>query len=269
MTGMMRPPRAAAAIATALLAAINATAAPSSGACAVAGGAPCVIDLHGPHAPKLSANCTTEPWSRYLRFTLPDRIADSNKDGWWETVVEIALDPAVECGGANFRIHFEDPIDEWSVNIGDSPTNNGLGGDAGTTNDSAELQVCEGLLSVFTAATPNMGTLRFDRILDLNLPPLGGKYADVKISDQSLSFDMPGVLAGHRPLHWKLQTPIFGLLYALVPRAASSGPEGARKKDKGIYAAFNRVVFEADKTTETRATRVGTGVRRVEITLTP
>jgi hypothetical protein len=267
MTGMMRPLRAAA-TAAALVAAMNAMAASSSGACAVAGSAPCVIDLHGPHAPKLSANCTSEPWSRYLRFTLPDRFADSNKDGWWETVVEIALDPVKECSGASLRIHFEEPVDAWSVDIGDSPTNDGFGGDAGTTRDAAELQVCGDVLSVFTAAAPTVGTLRCDRILDWNLPPVGGKYADVKISDQSLSFDMPSAIAG-RPLHWKLQTPIFGLLYALVPRSGSSGPDGAMKKDKGIYAAFNRVVFEADKTTETRGTRLGTGVRRVEITLTP
>lgn len=199
---------------------------------------------------------------------LPGRFVDSNKDGWWETVVEIALDPAKECGCVKLRIHFEDPVRDWSVNVGDSPTNDGYGGDAGTTNYAAEMEVRQGVLSVFTAPSSNIGTLRFDKILEWNLPTLGGRHADVEICEQVLVFDMPGAFAGNRPLHWKLQTPTVGVLYSLAPRPGPPGPEGAKKRDKGLYAGFNRVIHEADKAIK-RPRRVGTGVRRVEITLSP
>ena len=167
------------------------------------------------------------------------------------------------------RIHFEDPVHDWSVNVGDSPTNNGLGGDAGTTDFAAEMQVMESILQVFTIASPRLAAKRMDTILEWNLPPLGGRHADLEICDQTLAFDMPGAYAGDRPLHWKIQTPVFGLLYSLAPRPGPAAPEGAKKKDRGIYAGFNRVVYEADKATEKRKPRIGTGVRSVEITLSP
>jgi len=257
------------AAASVLLAAAAPEAGQSGDSCAAAGSSPCVMELHGPHAPSMSPNCSAEPWSRYLKLTLPGRFADSNKDGWWETVVEIALDPAKECGCVKLRIHFEDPVRDWSVNVGDSPTNNGLGGDAGTTNYAAELQVHKGVLAVFTVASPNLGPIRMDTILQWTLPPLGGRHADLEICEQALVFDMPGAFAGNRPLHWKLQTPIFGLLYSFAPRPGLPGPEGAKKKDKGLYAGFNRVVYGADKATPNSPPRIGTGVRRVEITLSP
>jgi hypothetical protein len=239
---------------------------PADSSCLVAGRNPCVVELRGPHAPSSSPDCATEPWSRYLRFVLPDRFVDANSDGWWETVVEIALDPSKECGGAKLRIHFEDPVGAWSVNVGDSPTNNGYGGDAGTTRYAAEMQIREGLLTVYTAAIPQLGSPRFDAILEWTLPALGGRHVDVEVGDQSLVFDMPGAFAGDRPLHWKLGTPVGGALYSLAPRAGPEGPEAASVKDKGLYAGFNRVIGEAGPG---HGRRIGTGVRRVAITLSP
>jgi hypothetical protein len=214
----------------------------------------------------VSPECVAEEWSRYLKFTLPGRFVDSDENGWWETVVEIAIDPAKECGCVKLRIHFEDPVAEWSVNIGDSPTNDGYGGDAGTTNSAAEMYILRSLLSVCTAASPQLGTQRFDRILDWELPALGGRHADVEICDQALVFDLPGAFADDRPLHWRLQTPTIGALYSFAPRAGVSIPESTKKKDKGVYAGFNRVIHEPHRE---GGSRVGTGVRRVEITLTP
>jgi hypothetical protein len=238
----------------------------SGGSCAVAGSSPCVIELHGPQAPKLSANCSAEPWTRYVKLMLPGRFVDSDKNGWWETVVEIALDPSKECGCATIRIEFQDPVAAWSVNVGDSPTNNGFGGDAGTTIYAAEMQILGDLLSVFTAGSPNLAAPRFDGILQSSLPLLGGKHVDLEICDQVLVFDMPGGLVGGRPIHWRLQTPASGLLYSLAPRPGHAGTEGANRKDRGIYAGFNRTVTEGDPG---RSARIGTGVRRVEITLAP
>jgi hypothetical protein len=80
---------------------------------------------------------------------------------------------------------------------------------------------------------------------------------------------MPGAVAGERPLHWKLRTPLFGHLYSFAPRSGLAGSEVANKKDNGLYAGFNRVIYEAEKPTPTRTSRISTGVRSVEITLSP
>jgi hypothetical protein len=200
---------------------------------------------------------------------LPDRFADSDKDGWWETVTEIVLDPAKECGCVKLRIHFEDPVGGWSVNIGDSPTNNGFGGDARTTLFGAEMQIYLGILAVFTATTPNLAAPRHDTLLEWPLPPLRGRRADIEICDQALVFDMPGVLAGDPSLHWRIQTPVTRLLYSFAPRPGAAGPQGEMTRDRGLYAGFNRVVYGAEKGSKTSLPRIGTGVRRVEITLSP
>ncbi len=249
----------------ALLLSVCAASGSFAGSCAVVGKEACVLELHGPKAPVASVACTSEPWSRYLRLLPADRFVDSNKDGWWETVVEIALDPARECGCAKLRIHFEDPVRDWSVDIGDSPTNNGWGGDAGTTFHEAELQIHQGLLSVFTASR-NQGARGVDPILEWTLPSLGDRYADVEICDQVIEFDMPGGLAGRRPLRFRLQTPNIGVLYSFAPLPGSPGAESAMKKDKGVYVGLNRVV----RLSSTGGpSRIGTGVRRVEISLSP
>jgi hypothetical protein len=254
------------AAASVLLVAALPAAGQSDGPCAAAGRSPCVVELHGPSAPSMSPDCSAEPWSKYLTFKLPGRFADSNADGWWETVVGIALDPAKACSCVKLRVHFEHPVGDWSVNLGDSPTNDGYGGDAGTTNYAAEMYILRNLLSVCTAASPKLGMQRFDKILEWDLPSLGGRFADVEICDQVLAFHMPGALADDRPLQWKLQTPTIGALYSLAPRPGLPGPEGAKKKDQGVYAGFNRVIHEAEKN---ESPRFGTGVRRVEISVFP
>lgn len=240
-----------------------------SGPCPVREAAPCVIELHGPGSPSASASCTAEPWSRSLQLTLPTKWADSNKDGWWETVLRIPLDPARDCSCARFKIDFDAPGVGFHVNIGDSPTNNGYGGDAGTTHDSAETQILARRLSVFSSvpALAKGPTNLLDRLLDLDLPPLTGRTMNIEVCDQSLAVELSPGRGETKPLHWKLQTLNAGLLYALAPRHAVEGTPAAPLEDHAIYAAFNRVIHVLDGPPSNN--RAGSAVRRVEIMLSP
>jgi len=229
---------------------------PAGAACAVAGGKPCIIDLHGSTAPRLSRECTSEPWSRYLRPVLPGKFVDLDENGWWETVVEIALDPARGCGCAQLRIHYAKPITNWTVNLGDSPTSDGYGGDAGTTFDEAELQIQGQTVFVYSASRGE-GTPGVGRVLDSPLPPLAGKFLDVEVCDQQVLLEVPGGLAGGGPYRVKLSASVLGGLFAFAR------PDGGTGKDRGLYAAFNRVVYLPSGAQR----RIGTGVRRVELRL--
>ena len=200
-------------------------------------------------------------------FTQPGKWSDSNKDGWWETVLRIPLDPAKECGCAHFRIFFEGPNKGMNVNVGNSPTNNGHGGDAGTTPDSAEVQVLSGKLSVYSRI-PSLASgpsPLLDRLLDLDLPPLAGRVLAMEVCDQSIAFELSPGKGETKPLRWKLQTLNSGLLYVLSPRI-EDGPK-ALNAEHAIYASFNRVIHQLDGLPSHG--RAGTGVRRVEITLSP
>jgi len=230
--------------------------------CAVSEMEPCAIRLRGRGAPGVSASCLAEPWSRYVQFTLPDRWADSNGDGWWETVVRISLDPLKECGCARFRLRFDDPVERWALNIGDSPTNNGYGGDDGTTPDSAEVQVMDRVLEVFSAVVPATNGAA-ERIQEMQLGRLGGREMQLVVCDQSVEVVLSPQPPVAEPLRFKLDTSHSRLLFSL---AATGERAGGRGNDHAIHAAFNRVIHVLGAAPDKQ--RVGSGVTRVEISLT-
>lgn len=239
-----------------------------TGPCPVATAKPCVIELSGPRAPSASAECAAKPWSRFIHFLQPEKWSDSNKDGWWETVVAIALDPAKDCGCAHVKVVYGGPSRVFSLNLGDSPTNDGFGGDAGTTFDSAEVQIQDNLLSVFSGEGPAGRRSRIQRLYTMELPPMAGRTVEFDICDQSLVFALtagPGPAA--LPITWTLQTLNTGLLFSLAPRTHSEEAGARAAQDHAIYAAFNRVIHTVDG--KPSRDRFGSGVRRVELTLTP
>jgi hypothetical protein len=221
-----------------------------------------VLTLEGPGAPAASAACSSAAWSRFLRFTLPERFADPGRDGAWETVLEVHLDPAKDCGCARLRVSFGEAVSGWTVHLGDSPTNNGHGGDEGTTSDAAEMHVLERQVTVYTVA--QAARRQVDRLLDVTVPPLGGRTVEIEACDQSLGFEiLPAAGEQASPSKWKLETLSAGLLFSLVPREEREGQESG----KVLYVAFNRVIHLV--TGPASRTRVGSGVRRVGISLTP
>lgn len=239
-----------------------------TGPCPVATAKPCVIELSGPRAPSASAECAAKPWSRFIHFLQPEKWTDSNKDGWWETVLAIALDPAKDCGCAQVKVFYGGPSRIFSLNLGDSPTNDGFGGDAGTTFDSAEVQIQDNVLSVFSGEGPAGRRSRIQRLYTMELPPMAGRTVQFDICDQSLDFALPaGPGPAAPPIRWTLQTLNTGLLFSLAPRTHSEEAGARTAQDHAIYAAFNRVIHVADGTPS--RDRFGSGVRRVELTLTP
>jgi hypothetical protein len=262
-----RKPRFPALLVTGLLTATTAPAADAprqrveSGPCPVSSGPPCAITLAGPGAPALSAECTSETWAPHLRFPQPERFSDSNGDGTWETVVEAYLDPTRDCGCVRFRVFLlEDELSGWIFHVGESPTNNGHGGDEGTTSDAAELHLLERKLTIYSVAQPVRRQI--DRLLEVTLPPLSGRVLELRACDQSVDVELAPTPRDPEPAKWRLETLSSKLLFSLRP-----DQDGAPPKRGSIYAGFNRVIHLT--TGPPSHKRFGYGVRRVEVSLTP
>lgn len=71
--------------------------------------------------------------------------------GWYAAVIR--LDLGQGCEEAEVAVEWHKPI-AWTVHIADSPTNDGYGGDAGTTLNNAELWINQQILWVAGNRTP-------------------------------------------------------------------------------------------------------------------
>jgi hypothetical protein len=225
-----------------------------AGPCPVSEAPPCTLVLAGPGAPSASAACASDAWSALVTFKQPERWSDPDGDGSWESVLEITLDPARDCGCARLRAFYGDEVRGWTFHVGNSPTNNGHGGDEGTTALSAELQLFERQLAVYTVA--QAGHRSVDRLLEATVPSLAGRILDVEVCNQFVRVQVRTSLADPAPLTWKLETLSSRLLFSL-------GPDDPRK----IWVGLNRVVHLANGPASHG--RTGAGVRRVELTLSP
>jgi len=136
---------------------------------------------------------------------------------------------------ANFVVEYEGIPEGYSLNIGDSPTNDGWSGDAGTAS-CAELQIGTQTLKVYGKAygpgqCHTYGTQNY---------VLQDGALKIVIRDKFVSVGQPYMPMQDAELY---QLPDVGR------------PDGFK-----IYAAFNSVVSQ-------RQDRVGKGLRRVMITL--
>jgi len=128
----------------------------------------------------------------------------------------------------------------WTVNIGDSATNDGYGGDSGTQSNDAELQVVNANMAIFgnDYNTPAGGLLKTVAGIANTSYPL-----NLTVKNQYLSWQMYVV-------NGSLSSPY---LYALAGQPDLEGPINS-----DIYAAFNRTIGDTS--------RSGTGVVSVTIT---
>ena len=158
-------------------------------------------------------------------------------------VVRITLNPAVNgFSRARFTIVYNGAPTNWTVNIGDSSTNNGGGGDAGTQSNDAEIQVLGATMTALGRdATP------FPKNL-IDVPGFVGNGQTVvfEVSNDFLGWSSPSSTSS--------LSSIF--LFALNGQADTEGPVNF-----DIYAAFNRVISDTSRT--------GTGVGSVIIDLLP
>lgn len=245
-----------------VLAALQPAASESPPGCPVGEENPCVIHLREKERSAVSANCAAEPWKRYLTFRQPNGVSDSDGDGWWETVVELDLDPAGGCRCARFRVHYGSEPSGYTMHVADSATSDGHGGDGSPL--CAEAYVQGTALSVLSAIL-EPGTRGYDRVLHQEFPSLAGGTLDVRVCDQELAFELSP--AGEGGKSWKTELSALNAQHLI---ALSSRPYLATVENQAdwlIHAAFNRVVHRRDGPPAKK--RVGAGVNKVEILLTP
>ena len=162
-----------------------------------------------------------------------------------EIVLRLTLDPLTT---GFSRARFDVALDRRAangamINVGDSPSNDGIGGDAGDTSHNAEMVIVDGDLWVF--GDDGMDAAG-NRQISAERSVVGpGNEFTVQVADGRLELRLPGgeqvIEAGH--------------FFALDGQRDDSGAV-----DYDIYAAFNRTIAGGER---------GAGVEQVTITLLP
>jgi len=200
----------------------------------------CTVDLR---SGTTTLGCHTSPLSVLVT------PVDSDGDGWFEACIHVDLSP----GFGNTKILVETkygpPPSGWTFNVGDSLTNNGFGGDAGTQFYDSEAQVLNNTLTVF-ANDNGPG----DRISEVIFPSLAGQGVCYEIRDQFIGWSR-GLWTGSSSTPNPTQ-----MLFALVGQF-DPGP-GNPGINYDIFICGNRVVNGSSPTT-----RVGNGLQLMHIQL--
>jgi|GEM_PF-480627 len=176
-----------------------------------------------------------------------DRASRNVSDG--QAVLKLTLDPRrTGYARATFDVIYSDTPQGWTVNIGDSQSNNGYGGDSGTQSNDAEAVMLEGSLIIYANDyVPSRNTTDGHREFAYYDDMVRGEESIYfEASNQTLTFDSPG---GNETLTSQY-------LYAL---SGQSDREGRTNYD--IFAAFNRTISDAG--------RSGVGASKVIMTLYP
>ena len=155
-------------------------------------------------------------------------------------LLRITLNPAGGFTRARFEIRYDGPAVGYSVNIGDSISNNGDGGDDRDQSNDAELQILDNTVSVF--ASDYLVESHQERLLAAwrGGIAIGPSTYVFEIADGMVRFEEFG----------DVESPY---LFALDGQSDREGPVNF-----DIYAAFNRNIT---------GERLGIGVRNVTVTL--
>jgi hypothetical protein len=158
--------------------------------------------------------------------------------GWQEMVVKI--DIPSNCTAAILDVEYEGLPRNWTLNVGDSPTNDGFAGDAGSTVHNAELWILQETLSVANAGG-SPGAIDNPLVSEhLSLTDSAMKFL---IKDQFVSWGQP---------YQSVQSPNNKLLFAIPDTTVAAANQ------RSIYAGLNRVIYNAANNG-----RTGCGLRRV------
>ncbi|WP_445313035.1 DUF4347 domain-containing protein [Microcoleus vaginatus] len=178
-------------------------------------------------------------------ISLVNTPTDSNADSWFEAVAKINFDGNIK--KAKFIVEYDQTPSGWTVNLGDSGSNDGYGGDATTQSRDAEMNIVNGNMSVFgnDYNTPPGGELTQG-----NVPNFvsNGSRVEFEVSNEQLGWDNKNGLKN------SLNSPY---LYALNGQPDATGPVNSE-----IYAGFNRVISGPGD-------RIGSGASKVTILLNP
>jgi hypothetical protein len=158
-----------------------------------------------------------------------------------QSLAKITLDPSYGYTKVIFDVTYSTQPIGWTVNIGDSPSNNGFGGDAGDTWNSAEMQILNSRMSIYSL---NLGPANAPNLLNVDNLVNQGDTISLEVSNHRLAWSSPNTTD-------KLESP---QLYVL-----DGTPDTLRNQvDYDIYAAFNRVIGSSAS---------GSGVSTVHIKL--
>jgi uncharacterized protein (TIGR02145 family) len=197
----------------------------------------CVINLD-----KGKENCGDIPEIEIREFTQ----ALAGQKGTGRAVIKVTLDGSVYPDGyteATFKVKYTEPRQGWTVNIGDSESNNGWKGDAGTQSNDAELQIFDDKMVVF--GNDYRPEPELNPLLSYTLQE-GRSNITLSVKDRFLGWTYKGRVGEHKS----------EFIYALN---GEQDDEGQINYD--IYAGFNRTIGSAG--------RNGTGVGKVIIELKP
>ena len=175
-------------------------------------------------------------------ISFKDTPNDSNNDSWLETVLKINLDPANGFDVAKFMVEYDDTPQGWTVNIGDSITNNGYDGDGSSQYNDAEMQILNTQLTVYGN----------DKANELGIEPL--QQVNNFVTDGStVAFEVRNEYLG-----WDNNSGISDSLNSPYLYALNGQPDSQGLVNYDIYAGFNRVISSSRK---------GSGVSKVTVCL--
>lgn len=172
----------------------------------------------------------------------PTAVGTAACPNWRMAALQIRI-PA-GCTQANILIEYEGLPRDWTVNLGDSPTNDGFAGDAGSPDSEAELWVLNEDLGLAPAnkLAPALG---IDNPLVRDSLALTDGALKLVVKNQSVTWGQPASL---------VQMPATNNLFAIPDKAPV--PVARRRS---VFLGLNRVISGPGN-------RIGCGARRVLIT---
>ena len=146
---------------------------------------------------------------------------------WYKTVIRVDLPPG--CQRVVVWLDYVGTPAGWTLNIGDSETNNGYGGDSGSlpAGQNAEVQVLGELLTVYNAADNPQDV---ETLLQQHLALTEGALR-FTVSDQRLTIGQPTTI---------LETPDLERLFFLP-----SNPTPA--ENRVFWVGLNRTIASTDR----------------------
>jgi len=167
-------------------------------------------------------------------------------------------------------VEFQDP-NKWVLNIGDSSTNNGWGGDAATFYNDAEIQILNTQMSLYFNQYDYLNP-------DYNLyaGPDCNPYAGLRCPYPSASMNDVILLHGTSNARFLIQDQFLRVNYAptnsnlklqspyLLRIGGKDHEQPSGNNDKTWYVGVNRVISPVSSS----ASRTGQGVKRIWFTLT-